>query len=222
MTIAHASSPEVVATAARQRASGARVWVESCPQYFTLLEHETIEFGALRKFTPPARARTAAELDQMWQCLANGQIDLVSSDHAPSTKAQKEKGSIWEANFGLPGIDTTLSILLDGAHRGLISYERLVEVYSERPAKLYGLYPRKGHLGLGADADIVLVDPESNWLVTDGEILSKAGWSPFSGRRLTGRAVATYLRGELVASDGRVLAEPGTGEFLPGLGARVP
>ncbi len=221
VVIAHASNPEVVAVAAQQKAQGAKLWVESCPQYFTLFEHETIQFGALRKFTPPARARSTAELEQMWQCLAEGQIDLVSSDHAPSTKAQKEEGSIWEAHFGLPGIDTTMSVLLDGAQRGLISYERVVEVYSERPAKLYGLYPKKGRLGAGADADIVLVDPESRWLVSDAEILSKAGWSPFSGRTLVGRAVATYLRGKLIASDGRVLAEPGTGNFLPGLGAQL-
>ena len=86
---------------------------------------------------------------------------------------------------------------------------------------LYGLHPQKGRIGLGADADIVLVDPESRWPVTDADILSKAGWSPFSGRTLFGRAVATYVRGKLVASDGHVLAEPGTGNFLPGLGAQV-
>jgi len=221
VVIAHASSPEVVAVAAQQKAQRARLWVESCPQYFTLFEHESIQFGALRKFTPPARARSEAELDQMWRLLSDGQIDLVSSDHAPSTKAQKEEGSIWEAHFGLPGIDTTMSVLLDGAHKGAISYERVVEVYSERPAMLYGLYPAKGRLGVGADADIVLVDPESRWLVNDADILSKAGWSPFSGRTLFGRAVATYLRGMLVASDGQVLAKPGTGRFLPGLGAQV-
>ncbi len=221
VVIAHASNPDVLGVAVQQKAQGADLWVESCPQYFTLFEHESIQFGALRKFTPPARARSQADLDRMWQLLAEGEIDLVSSDHAPSTRAQKEEGSIWEAHFGLPGIDTTMSVLLDGAHRGLISYERVVEVYSERPAMLYGLYPAKGRLGVGADADVVLVDPESRWLVSDADIVSKAGWSPFSGRTLFGRAVATYLRGKLVASDGHVVAEPGTGRFLPGLGAQV-
>lgn len=220
VVIAHASNPEVVDVAGKQKALRAKLWVESCPQYFVLFEHEPIQFGALRKFTPPARARSTAELEQMWQCLADGRIDLISSDHAPSTKAQKAEGSIWEAHFGLPGIDTTMSVLLDGAYRGLISYERVVEVYSERPAKLYGLFPRKGRLGAGADADIVLVDPESRWVVSDADILSKAGWSPFTGHTLVGRAVATYLRGKLIASGGRVLGEPGTGHFLPGLGAQ--
>lgn len=219
VVIAHASNPEVLEVVAQQKAHGADLWVESCPQYFTLFEHESVHFGALRKFTPPARARSQSDLNQMWRLLAEGQIDMVSSDHAPSTKAQKEEGSIWDAHFGLPGIDTTMSVLLDGAHRGLISYERLVEVYSERPAMMYGLYPAKGRLAVGADADVVLVDPESQWLVSDADILSKAGWSPFSGRTLSGRTVATYLRGKLVASGGQVLAEPGTGQFILGLGA---
>jgi dihydroorotase-like cyclic amidohydrolase len=100
----------------------------------------------------------------------------------------------------------------------LISYERVAEVYSEQPAKLYGLYPRKGRLAAGADADILLVDPQSRWMVSNEEIISKAGWSPYSGRVLYGRAVATYLRGSLAASGGQVVAEPGTGRFLPGAG----
>jgi dihydroorotase-like cyclic amidohydrolase len=182
-----------------------------------LFEHEAIEFGPLRKFTPPARARTGADLEYMWRCLAAGEFDIVSSDHAPSTIEQKGE-SIWEAHFGLPGLDTTLSVLLDAAYRGLISYERVVEVYSERPAKLYGLHPRKGRLAAGADADIVLVDPQTRWMVSNEEIVSKAGWSPYSGRELRGRAVATYSRGTLAALDGHVVAEPGSGRFLPGAG----
>jgi len=194
--------------------------VETCPQYLTLLEEEVIERGPFRKFTPPARARSASDLEAMWQALRDGAVDYVSSDHAPSTSEQKRAGSIWDVHFGLPGVDTTLPILLDGAHAGRISYERLVSLYSESPARTYGLWPSKGRLEPGADADLVLVDPSAEWTVADDAILSKAGWSPFSGRKIVGRAVRTYLTGELVASDGNVLAEPGTGRFLPGRGAR--
>jgi dihydroorotase (multifunctional complex type) len=193
---------------------------ESCPQYLTLLEDEVREHGALRKFTPPARARDAGDLDAMWRALAAGAIDLISSDHAPSTTAQKRAGSIWDVHFGLPGIDTTLSVLLDGAAAGRIAYERVVGAYSEAPARTYGLFPAKGSLRPGADADLVVVDPAERWTVADGDVLSKAGWSPFSGRTLTGRAVRTYLRGALAAEGGRVLAEPGAGRFLAGAGAR--
>jgi dihydroorotase-like cyclic amidohydrolase len=183
----------------------ADVMVESCPQYFVLLEDEVVDHGAFRKFTPPARARDARDLDAMWRALADGKIDLISSDHAPSTPEQKRAGSIWDVHFGLPGIDTTLSVLLDGAAAGRITYERIVAAYSEAPARIYGL-SGKGSLEPGADADLVVVDPSQRWTVRDADVRSKAGWSPFSGRTLTGRAVRTYVRGRL--------AEPGTGRFV--------
>jgi dihydroorotase len=219
---AHVSHPAAVELAGRERAAGADVLVETCPQYLELLEDEVLEQGPFRKFTPPARARGRDELEAMWRALAEGRVDYVSSDHAPSTAAQKRAGSIWDVHFGLPGIDTTLSVLLDGAHAGRIRYERVVEVYSEQPARIYGLWPRKGRLEAGADADVVLVDPEARWTVADEHVLSKAGWSPFAGRTFAGRAVRTYLRGGLAAADGRVAAEPGAGRFLPGAGAHEP
>jgi dihydroorotase (multifunctional complex type) len=215
---AHASSPaavEVVADAAR----GAPIVAESCPQYLTLLADEVLTEGALRKFTPPARAGDAAELDAMWQAAADGRIHHIATDHAPSTREQKQAGSIWDVHFGLPGLDTTLPVLLDGAAAGRLSYERVVELYAEAPARAYGLAPRKGHLEGGADADIVLVDPAARWTISAADIRSKAGWSPFEGLSVQGRAVATYLRGELIAEGGSVV-EPGVGQFVAGPGAR--
>jgi dihydroorotase (multifunctional complex type) len=217
VVIAHASCAATVGGA--RGAGSSTLSVETCPQYLTLMRFEADRLGALRKFTPPARAERPDDLDAMWTLVREGQVDLVSSDHAPSTLAQKLGPDLWDAHFGLPGIDTTMGILLDGAARGLISYERLVEVYSERPATLYGLAPRKGVLAPGADADLVLVDPQERWTVSDSEVLSRAGWSPYAGRELTGRAVRTYLRGELVMEGGRVIAEPGQGRLLRGAGA---
>ncbi len=219
----------VATTAQLARSSGARVvvahasnalvpelarpacLVETCPQYLTLFEREAVEEGALRKFTPPARARSDADLDAMWAGLAAGAIDYVSSDHAPATLAQKRAGSIWDVHFGLPGIDTTFSVLLDGARAGRLTYERVVALYSETPARVYGLHPRKGSLEPGADADLLLVDPELRWTVRNEDVVSKAGWSPYAGRTFTGRTVRALLRGRD--------PEPGAGRFLEGEGA---
>jgi dihydroorotase len=218
VVVAHASNPEILRLVERERAEGAQILVESCPQYFLLREEELLELGPFRKFTPPARARSARDLERMWDALADRRIHHVSSDHAPSTAAQKTGGEIWDVHFGLPGIDTTLPVLLDAAHKGRISYELVAESYAEAPARAYGLWPRKGSLQEGADADVVLVDPGRTWTVADGDVISRAGWSPFAGRTLVGGAVATYLRGQLVAEDRRPVAEPGTGQFIAGAG----
>ncbi|HEX9848506.1 MAG TPA: amidohydrolase family protein [Acidimicrobiia bacterium] len=216
VTIAHVSSPEVAGIISRHRARGADIAAEACPQYFALREDEVLTEGPLRKFTPPARARTDADEEAMWSLLHTGALGHVSTDHAPSTRRQKRAG-IWEAPFGLPGLDTTGPFLIDAAIQGRIAFEDVARVYSEAPARRYGLYPRKGHVGVGADADLVLVDPDGSWGVVDSDVISKAGWSPFGGRTLAGRVRACYLAGQLVAAD-RSPFDRRTGRFLPGPG----
>jgi len=212
LVIAHASSEEVVDLARRE---GDGCMVESCPQYLTLLEEGAQNGSGLRKFTPPARARDATDLRRMWEALADRRIDYVSSDHAPSTRSQKVGGSIWDVHFGIPGIDTTMAVLLDGAASGRITYERLVEVYAAVPARLYGL-TGKGRMEVGLDADVILVDPAARWVIRDEDIRSKAGWSPLSGTQITGRVVRTYLRGRLAMDGDTVISEPGEGKNVVG------
>jgi len=144
----------------------------------------------------------------------------MSSDHAPSTLEQKRAGDIWNVHFGLPGLDSTMALLLDAVARGHLAFEDVVRVYSERPAKIYGLWPRKGRIAVGADADVVLVDPRAQWTLRSADVLSKAGWTPFDGRTVRGRVVLTLLRGTPVAEEGRAL-DGRTGRFVPGGGAAV-
>lgn len=216
--IAHASHPEVCDLAGRERALGARLMVESCPQYFHLTEDEIDEWGPYHKFTPPAR--TPADRDGMWDRLERGHIDMICADHAPATREQKDegRGDIWEAPFGVPGVETSLEMMLTGVADGRVSLERLVHARCEAPAKAYGLWPRKGHLGIGADADIVLVDLDAKRTLRDEDVISKAGWTPFAGRTVTGRVLMTYVRGRLVAESGTPIGAQGWGRFLPGPG----
>jgi dihydroorotase (multifunctional complex type) len=216
-TIAHVSHPEVAEYLQAERSRGGRINGEACPQYFLLRENEGLELGPLRKFTPPARARIDRDEEQMWDLLRRGVLTHMSSDHAPSTLAQKHDGDIWKVHFGLPGLDSTMAILLDAAARGMLSYEDVTRVYSETPAAIYGLRT-KGRIAVGLDADLVLVDPNAQRQLRNEDIISRAGWTPFDGRRVTGRVEATYVRGQLVAENGKPVGDH-LGKFLPGAGA---
>jgi dihydroorotase (multifunctional complex type) len=217
-TIAHVSSPAVAGIVHEARRRGARLAAEACPQYLLLREDEVRREGALRKFTPPARNRDDADEGSMWRLLRAGVLTHVATDHAPSTRAQKGDGDIWHAPFGLPGLDTTLPLLLDAVLNGRLAWTDLVLRYAEMPARTYGLYPRKGGLHTGADADLVLVDPAATATLQDADVISKAGWTPYAGRRVRGAVVATYLRGELIAQSGRS-QDVFRGMYLPGPGA---
>lgn len=217
-TVAHVSNPEIASYLQAERARGGSIYAEGCPQYFLLRESEVIEKGALRKFTPPARARSKADEEEMWRLLRDGVLTHMSTDHAPSTLEQKRDGSIWDVHFGLPGLDSTFSILLDAAARGSLSYEDITQVYSERPAEIYGLSARKGRIAVGRDADLVLVDPTAQRTLRNESVLSKAGWTPFDGRTVMGVVMQTYLRGRLIAESGKLACER-FGSFLPGAGA---
>ncbi|UQX88989.1 dihydroorotase family protein [Jatrophihabitans telluris] len=217
-TIAHVSSPAVAQVIAHARGLGANIFAEACPQYFLLREEEILTHGALRKFTPPARTRSLADEADMWRLLRDETLSHVSSDHAPSTAAQKAAGTIWDAPFGLPGLDTTLPVLLDSALTGRISVEDLVRSYSYTPAARYGLRG-KGRLAVGADADVVLVDPAARWTLANEDLRSKAGWSPYAGREFRGEVKSVLLRGIEIMSEGGPVG-PKAGRFIPGAGAR--
>jgi allantoinase len=216
--IAHASHPEILDLVAEERARGAKIWVESCPQYFYLDEELIAEVGPWAKFTPPARDRAAA--GAMWDRLEAGDIDMIVADHAPSTQEEKARGlqDIFAAPFGVPGVETVYPLMLNGAHEGRVSLERLVAARSEVPARVYGLWPRKGNLNVGADADFILVDMAAERTLDNASIVAKVGWTPYAGIHTTGQVVKTYVRGSLVAENGQPVGTPGWGRFLPGPG----
>jgi dihydroorotase-like cyclic amidohydrolase len=218
ITFAHVSHDEAVEVVQTARSWGADAAAEAGPQYLALGESEVLDQGTLRKFTPPARIRNDEDRDRMWRALRNGSLTHVATDHAPSTIEQKMSGDIWEAPFGLPGLDTTYPFMIDAVLRGVLTLDEIAIRCAAFPAERYGLAPAKGAIRVGGDADLVLVDPSASWTVRRNDILSKAGWSPFEGRTFRGRTIATSLRGEEIARDGRC-HELRSGRFLHGAGA---
>ncbi len=219
VTVAHASTPDVLDAVADQAKRGAPVAAETCPQYLLLREEEVANLGPFRKFTPPARIRSDDEADRMWAAFNTGMVHHLSTDHAPASRDHKAAHSIWDAHFGLPGLDSTTPLMIDAALRGRTSLERVVTAYATAPARRYRL-AGKGDVAEGRAADLAVVDPDVTWTLDDAMVHSKAGWTPYAGRQVRGRVVATVLGGRLVAQDGQLLDGERSGRFLAGPGAR--
>jgi allantoinase len=211
--LAHLSHPAVVDQVTHARNSGVDVYAECCPQYLYLTEEDVVDDAPYTMFTPPARS--ADERAGLWDRLAAGDIHMINADHAPSTREQKAAGeeNVFEAPFGIPGVETVLPLLLNGVHEGKVSLERVVEVFATNPAKITGLYPQKGTLRVGSDADLVIVDMNQSMQLTDDGVVAKCGWTPFDGMDVVGVPESTLVRGNVVVDDG-VVGEPGYGEFV--------
>jgi len=150
--------------------------------------------------------------EPLWEALRDGTIDIVSTDHAPHTREEKEPGWTdgWKAHTGTPSTQFYVPLLLDAAAAGRISYERVVDLVATAPARAFGL-DRKGRLEVGCDADVAIVDLEAELDIRDDIVLSKIGWTPYAGRRVRGVVDRTLVRGRVVYEDGRVVGEPGWG-----------
>ena len=148
-------------------------------------------------------------LPALWNGLRDGTIDIVATDHAPHTHEDKKLGPVdcWKAHTGIPAHQEYLSLLVDS---GQISLERIVEATSTTPARIFRL-PRKGRIETGADADLVIIDTDATFTITNEAALNKSGWTPFDGRTLRGVVKETLVRGQTVYRDGKVVAQPGTG-----------
>lgn len=216
---AHVSLPTSLHIIRNARLEGVKVYAESCPQYFYLTRDDLAEKGPWLKFAPSVRSSETTA--QMWTELEMGNIDVLSTDHCPFPKDEKAAGikDIWKAPYGIPGIETTVRLMLNGVNKKMVSLERVVQALCETPAMLYGLYPRKGCLMPGSDADILLVDMGVRERLSNEQIVSKCGWTPYDGMEVQGKVVMTLLRGAVVAENGQPVGDPGFGEFIPRLGS---
>jgi dihydroorotase len=143
----------------------------------------------------------------------DGTVDIMATDHAPHLREDKEPGwkDGWKAHTGTPSEQFYLSLLLTDVNDGKIGLERVADATATRPAKLFGLYPRKGAIRVGADADIVLVDLAEQRTIRDEDVLSKCGWTPYAGREVRGAARYTFLRGQAIYDDGKIAVREGMG-----------
>lgn len=214
--IQHTTTPETIEEITRARAEGGTVYAQTGPHYLSLTE------DAWRINVP---LRSAEAIEVLWQALADGRIDAVGSDHTNANKSRKEMevaGDIWATKTGFPSRgEAALPVMLnDGVNRGRITLQRLVEVCCENPARIFGIYPKKGVIAPGSDADLVAVDLNRKVTVSNEMIHSSAGWTLWEGKEMKGWPVMTMLRGKVIAewADGgkrpEIVSKP-FGRYLP-------
>ena len=214
--VAHVSTSHGVRLVAEARANGVSVTCETCPQYLLMDTTDLDRLGPWARCAPALRDR--AEVERLWDVLLEGEINAIASDHSPYTYADKEAGQddIFQAKLGLNVIQVMLpAVFSEGMRRGL-SLTRFAELSAAGPAKILGLYPRKGSISVGADADLAIWDPNARWRVSRHQLLSRFPWTPLEGREILGRVETTIRRGEVVYTDGGVVASPGSGAFIVG------
>jgi dihydroorotase (multifunctional complex type) len=212
--ICHMTCSEALGFLSWAKGRGLRVTAETSPTYLFLSTDDLKRLGPYGKVDPPLRGPEHQRA--LWQALRNGLLDVVASDHAPYTREEKERGwaDIFEAPSGSVGVETTLPLMLDSVDRGLIGLGRMVEVFSTNPARILGLYPRKGCISIGSDADLVVVDPRAEFEIRGEALHSRQKTTPFEGYRGRGKPIITIVRGEVVMEYGEIVGRAGYGEFL--------
>lgn len=223
MLIVHVSGAEAIEQIHWAQGRGMRIYAETCPQYLFLTAEDLglDDFeGAKCVCSPPPR--DAGNQEKVWAGLENGVFQVFSSDHAPfryedsqGKKVAGEKASFRYIPNGVPGLETRLPLLFSaGVGTGRLSLSRFVELTATNPAKIYGLYPQKGTIATGADADLVLWDPDKKVTITNADLHHDVDYTPYEGMQVTGWPIMTFLRGQLVMENGKIRVQPGHGQFL--------
>ena len=195
---------------------GTRVYVETCPHYLIFDRDVLREKKSFAKCTPPFRS--TENVEKMWEYVMDGTIDVIGSDHGPYTDEEKVRANdFWKEFCGFGCNDVMLAAMIsEGVNRRGLSWEKLADLTSANAARMLGLYPRKGNLLPGADADFIFIDPNENWVYDGSKSFSKTKSvkGPYQGMELKGRVTDTYVRGERVYGDGKILCQAGYGAFV--------
>lgn len=215
--IAHISSAQGMRALRAAQRSGSPLVGETCPHYL-LLDERVYRRPDGHRFSVTPPLRSAADRAALWDALARRWLQAVGTDHCPFRNAQKDPFQNVPSRIpsGLPGVELLLPLLYSaGVARGRIGLPDLIRYLGEGPARAFGLWPRKGALRVGADADLVLLDPKATWTVDAGRLHMATDFSPYEGLRVRGRVVGVLSRGTWLVRDGEILARPGRGRFVP-------
>jgi dihydropyrimidinase len=214
--IVHLSTLEGVEIVRQAKERGVKVYAETCPQY--LLFDDSIfkkRMGYLYATCPQLKKKS--DVKALWQGLSDGTISVVATDNCTFTKTQKAhwKGDFTKIPYGLPGVETLLPLLYTyGVGKGLIPLSKMIELLAVNPARLMGLYPQKGVIAVGADADLVIFDPQKKVTISHKNLETKCDWSPYEGFKMQGYPAITIGRGKVVAINGKYVGEVGQGKYI--------
>ena len=209
---AHIGSMRALEQIQQERKNGTKIFVETCPHYLTLSYEK--QDGYLAKVMPPIR--TSSDVSSVWQAIMENQVDTIGTDHVANCLEMKLGGEdVWSALAGFPSIGTVLPIILsEGVNKDRISLDKLIKLTSVNAAKIFGMYPKKGSLEKGSDADITLIDLKKEMKVTSDLFGGFSDYLVYEGWNLRGWPVKTIVRGELVAEDFEVIGKPGFGKLV--------
>ncbi|MCH7746434.1 MAG: amidohydrolase family protein [Chloroflexi bacterium] len=228
--IVHLSTLEGLERIKQAQREGQRVWTETCPQYLLLDEKLMETMGPLAKIGPPLRSADGINQAAMWEGSEHGYISAVASDHAPGPPERKEGG--WDnifrrpdgqpIPFGAPSIETLVPLMYsEGVVKRGLPLSWMARVLAENPARIFGLYPRKGVIQPGSDADLLIIDPDAETTIQATEHKGNSGFTPYEGWTLKGIPWMTLLRGRVLLNQGKLEQQPGYGTFLPA-GSPIP
>jgi dihydropyrimidinase len=214
--VVHMSTGEGADAVWSARERGANVHAETCPQYL-LLDDELFKGENGHLYATCPQLRKPADQERLWEGLMEGTVQVIGTDTCTFNTTQKAmwNGDFRKIPFGMPGVETMMPLTYHyGVNQGRFSLNRFVQLCSTNPAKIFGLYPQKGSIAVGFDADIVVWDPDKEVTLDHNQMQTNCDWSPFQGYTLTGAAHLTLSRGRVVAEQGRFVGEAGYGQFV--------
>jgi dihydroorotase (multifunctional complex type) len=209
----HVTSQQGLDTVKEAKKAGRKVTCEVTPNHLMLSSADVARYGMLAIMAPPLRDITHQEA--LRKGIVQNDVDAVGSDHAPHTFEEKSESSVWEVKVGVPGLETTLPLMLTLVRKNQLTMQRLVELLAEKPAEIFGL-TSKGKLEQGKDADLTIVDYNLRWTINASKFKSKAKFSPYNSWEAVGKPVKTFVNGVLVMDEGEIVEKPGCGRVIRG------